>query len=445
MTVAHRASAASVTTNPTTTFTITIPASVAADDILFVGVSSRNHTGATAYPAVVDNDTGGNTWALLGESAARTLTVWWKRATANTASKTITVSGCVDSAAGGVSAYSGGDTGATPYANVTAETNASGDETHAGFTPANADSMVFLCLHTSNNNAFSNQACTNPGTLAERYEQLSTGGNDCANSIASALQTGGPTATGNLTWSQVNASGASIVWTLKPATGGPTIIEGDGSSVGAGASVVDGRSVFAGVTAALGVAGSTVVAVALSLGLGASSGAGTPTGLSAALTLSDGVSPGSSAVAGVGVAPWASVGASSGIASDAVLSGAVAAVEGASTGTALVLGTPAATTEAADGAALGVGAAAGVGAALALSDLAAAGVATALGTATTPEAGDGVAEGLAEGLTAGAWIALMGGEAAGLAVTAGLMARVSASEASSSSGGGAAAPVIVND
>jgi hypothetical protein len=68
-TVEHRASVASGSTNPTTTFTITIPSGTLTDDVLFVGVTSRDHTSGTGYPTVTDNDTGGNAWAKFAEDS----------------------------------------------------------------------------------------------------------------------------------------------------------------------------------------------------------------------------------------------------------------------------------------------------------------------------------------------------------------------------------------
>ncbi len=217
MAVAHRASA-TPTGNPTTSFTVTIPASVLTDDDLYVFVCSRDHTAATAYPTVTDNDTGGNTWTRIAESTDRKATLWRKKATSGSASKTVTVSGCVGSASGGISAYSGGASG-DPTTNIAVEDNASGDESHAGFTPSFADSMICLAVfNTGNDNAVTVLACTNPGTLEpERFEKLSTGGSDCATIHGSALQSGGPTATGSFTWAQTNGTTKSIVFAIKPA------------------------------------------------------------------------------------------------------------------------------------------------------------------------------------------------------------------------------------
>lgn len=78
--------------NPTTSYTVVIPASTQADDILVL----TNVHKADANGTVTDDDTGGNTWALIGPRIAQgaaSTAAWWKRATSGTASKTVTVSG----------------------------------------------------------------------------------------------------------------------------------------------------------------------------------------------------------------------------------------------------------------------------------------------------------------------------------------------------------------
>src|SRR5688500_20124226 len=107
MAVAHRASVAASTANPTTTFAITIPATVAAGDVLFVLITSRDSVSGSANATCVDNDTGGNAWAVVTNTADKKHWIFWKRATSATAGKTVTVNSCVGSCAGGLAAYSG--------------------------------------------------------------------------------------------------------------------------------------------------------------------------------------------------------------------------------------------------------------------------------------------------------------------------------------------------
>lgn len=215
MALAQRGASAVPAGNPTTSFTVTIPSAVVADDLLFLTVTSRDSTGAGTL-TVTDNDTGGNSWTKIGNSTDHKATLWYKRATSGTASKTVTVSNCVGSASGVLKAFSGGDTGATPYSNVVVETNASGDESHAGFTPANANSMLCAAVFNyANDNAVTSLAFATAGATTAT-EKLSTGGADCGNIFGHVLQSGGPSATGTLTWAQTNGTTYSVAWAIKP-------------------------------------------------------------------------------------------------------------------------------------------------------------------------------------------------------------------------------------
>ena len=214
MALTHRASIGCAPVNPTTTFTVTIPATVVAGDVLFLSVTNRD--GVQLIPTVVDTDTGGNTWACIGSNANYKGTLWWKRATSGTASKVITVANCIGSAVGTLSCYYGADTSATPYSNISVETNIAADETHAGFTPDVAGSMICLSVHNvENDNAVTSPACTDPGALTIRIEDSSTGGGDCGCNHSSAIESGG-NPTGNFTWVQTDGATISIVWAIKP-------------------------------------------------------------------------------------------------------------------------------------------------------------------------------------------------------------------------------------
>lgn len=218
----HRASAAGNTANPTTTDTITIPSSTATGDSLFVYLTSRDHTSGTAYPTVTDNDTGGNTWTRIAENndGSRKSTLWWKRATSGTASKTITIAGCVGSMSSGVSVFQNAATSVTPYEDIVVEDNASANETHAGFTPTTTGaSICFGVSNYNNDNSVSNVSGATIGTFGAsgRYEKLSTGGSDCGNTIWSIDGSDiSPPSTGAITWSQTNGVTTSISWSVRP-------------------------------------------------------------------------------------------------------------------------------------------------------------------------------------------------------------------------------------
>jgi hypothetical protein len=104
--------------------------------------------------------------------------------------------------------------------NASSEQNASGNETHAGFTPTHDNAMICLVVgNYDNDNAVSSQSCTNPGTLTERFDHVDNGA--CA--FAAAPQTGGPSATGNITWSQSNNATLSVVFAIFGPETGPAM------------------------------------------------------------------------------------------------------------------------------------------------------------------------------------------------------------------------------
>lgn len=231
MAVALRGAAVVPTGTPTTTFAIFIPASVLADDVLFIAVTSRDSTAGSANVTCIDNDTGGNAWAVVTNSADKKSWLFWKRATSATAGKTITVGSCVGSCSGVLKCFSGAITTGNPYTNVSLEANASANETHAGFTPANADSMLCLSVHNyANDNAVTVVATVNHGAMTNN-EFLSTGGSDCATAFAHDLATGS-TATGNITWAQTNGVTYSIAWAIRPPAGVGYTITSDVASFG---------------------------------------------------------------------------------------------------------------------------------------------------------------------------------------------------------------------
>src|SRR5262245_24026706 len=61
--IAYRAGAAHNEVDPTTSATVTIPGSVAADDICFLGIEDHGANADELSATVADDDSGGNTWA----------------------------------------------------------------------------------------------------------------------------------------------------------------------------------------------------------------------------------------------------------------------------------------------------------------------------------------------------------------------------------------------
>lgn len=219
------------TGNPTTGFTVAIPAGAVAGVILEISVTSRDSINPALGPTISDNDTGGNAWAIVKQSADGKATTWWKRATGGTAGKTITIAAALGSCSGVLQGFSGCAASGTPQTNVAEESNASGDETHAGITPSQADSMVRAAVYNyGNDNSVTSLSFATLGATT-MTEKLSTGGSDCACASGYKLQAGAAAATGNLTWSQTNGATYSHVWALKPLeehSGSATLTSGGG-------------------------------------------------------------------------------------------------------------------------------------------------------------------------------------------------------------------------
>lgn len=233
MAVALRGSAVTPNGNPTTGFSVNIPSAVETDDLLFMAVTSRDSVNPVLGPFINDDDTGGNAWAILSQSSDGKATVWWKRATSGTASKTVTISSCLGSASGVLKCYSEASLEATPYSNVVQESNASGDESHAGFTPDRASSMLCATVHNyANDNAVTSLSFATAGATTAT-EKLSTGGSDCGCIFGHVFDPGAATASGTLTWAQTNGTTYSITWAIKPRDMTPSVAAGTAVNNGA--------------------------------------------------------------------------------------------------------------------------------------------------------------------------------------------------------------------
>lgn len=207
--------------NPTTSFTITIPTVNTGDD-LFVVATSRDHTAGTALATCTDNDSGGNTWTLITNSTDRKAYLFWKKATSATSAKTITFGGAVGSSSGVLKVFRGCVSG-NPVVGTTLETNASGNETHAGITPGLAGMTLCASVHNyANDNAVTSLSSATNGAFTTT-EKLSTGGSDCATAFGHDLAVAS-TSTGNITWSQTDGTTYSIVWALSPLVGVATLV-----------------------------------------------------------------------------------------------------------------------------------------------------------------------------------------------------------------------------
>lgn len=249
MAIALRGAAVVPGGNPTTTYTLTIPSQVLTDDVLFLVNTSRDSTGAGTL-SCTDNDTGGNLWAKIGNSTDHKITLWYKRATSATASKTVTIANAVGSCSGVLKCFSGASLGSTPYVDIVVESNISGNETHAGFTPTPANAMVCCGVtnYANDNSVTSLSFATLGATTAT--QKLSTGGADSGAIFGHALQSGSAAATGDLTWAQTDGATYSIVWSIVPEMLG-VVSQTLGMLTSAASAVAD---VFASLAATLSLA-----------------------------------------------------------------------------------------------------------------------------------------------------------------------------------------------
>lgn len=218
-------SATSDTGNTTTGGTFAIPSDVIAGDALYVFVTSQGSTSGSSDVTCTDDDSGGNTWLVVTNTSDKKAWVFWKRATSATASKTITIANGVTKTAMGVVVVKDARTGGAtnndnpPHTNITTETNASGDETHAGFTPDIGASLIMFSVHDyGSNNDATTQSTANLGAMTERISHLPGGaGADCAVSAATLDGTDAAAAdTGSITWAQTNSTTYSIAFAVRP-------------------------------------------------------------------------------------------------------------------------------------------------------------------------------------------------------------------------------------
>lgn len=213
----------------TTGGTIVIP-TVEVGDFLLLPLTNK---GANAVPTVVDDDVTGNVWARIeGFSGTTGSSVWYKRATAATSGKTITVSGMTTGSAGGLSVYRDVADEPNSFENVVVDVQVSGEETMPSFTPTRDNSMICIVIATKAANINTNTyTSTDPAVLNERYERQNTA-QPCSSAHASAVQTtAGPT--GAINWVQVNAAHITTTFNLLAAEtpGVPPDEPGDGGIV----------------------------------------------------------------------------------------------------------------------------------------------------------------------------------------------------------------------
>jgi len=202
-------------TTTTTSFTITIPAVLDGD----IGVLDFTHRG-TGDGSVTDNVGAG--WARETGQLFATSTfsgqLYWKRFEQADSGGVITATALTDSCAGVLTVYRNCIGTGNPFtgaATIVGEENASGDETQAQITTLVDNCMVCLAVYNSPDLAVAGETATNPATLIERSERLSTGGTDSSVAHSSEVRTTAG-ATGAFNWTQTNAASGSMAYALQP-------------------------------------------------------------------------------------------------------------------------------------------------------------------------------------------------------------------------------------
>lgn len=205
----------------TTSFTITVPAAAAVDDLMIVEWAHRVTTAVDG--TISDNSGDGQAWTVKGgvnfpaTPVGRTVQAY-KRVTAAMAGggDVITVTGLTNSCAGQLNGYREVIATGDPFEAWTTEVNESADESHAAITTSTDLAWVALCAGASPSpvgNTF-----TSP--LIERTDLVSTGGADSAISHGSYEKTPAGSS-GALAWNwATNRGTGSIAYAITPAVGG---------------------------------------------------------------------------------------------------------------------------------------------------------------------------------------------------------------------------------
>jgi hypothetical protein len=214
------------TGNPTTSTSVTIPATVNDGDIILVSVVNGD---GTAQPTISDNSGVGN-WtdntnggvAKFQAGTAMAGAVFWKRITnqAVERSKVVSLGGITGSTCANLSVRRGCVASGSPIDGTpVSEGNASGNNTQAGITTLTDGAAVHVVVFYSDNTAVTtNMVATSPATITKGGEIYSSGGNDSGLAHFREIKaTAG--ATGAFTWAPgTNQVSTSIAFALKPAS-----------------------------------------------------------------------------------------------------------------------------------------------------------------------------------------------------------------------------------
>ena len=239
-----------------TTFTMMMQGQLNGTD-LYTFVVSRDSTSASADVTCTD-DSGANTWTSVAGDADKKAWVFWKRGTTSDIGATVTIAAAVGSTVGSIVCVKGGNgAGGDPTTNMSVETNASGNETHAGMTPSNSNSTVMFAVmdYGNDTNAVTSLSGATMGASTRRSSNFfPPAGSDCRITVTGRPLASG--ATGNITWSQTDSTTKSVLFAVAPGiaavtgTGSSTL--GDDTSAGTGTEsmLATGASTLDGVTSA---------------------------------------------------------------------------------------------------------------------------------------------------------------------------------------------------
>jgi hypothetical protein len=238
------ASAKPASVAATTSKTLTIPASVEADDYLLVRTCNR----AEDDPGTLADDEGAGSWTNIADQdagAPGNHSLWFKRASANTASKTLTHSSAVTDCSMTLVAFRNVTTNDPAYENL--QITSASTEARAGFTTSVDNTRpVFTMGNWVAANVVSAVSTTSPGGLPIHEQHLSA---DATSVIASELKSIAG-ATGDFTWAQTNDDPlVCIVLALLPITATAYTLTLDAASyafTGQTVSLELGREIIAG-------------------------------------------------------------------------------------------------------------------------------------------------------------------------------------------------------
>lgn len=214
--------------NPTTSASVTLPATQANDILIMVCVARDNADfnptpGGTYTPSVWSTAVPGG-WSGIGTPGVR---CFWSRCTGNHSGQTVTMA---DASAGsmslGIVVIRGCITSGSPVdtnSNSRRDTASPDVNTLSSFDTTVTDTLVCLVVLAEDNIAWSSQT-KNSVAMNERLEALSSGGSDCMVGLAELSQSSAG-ATGGFDFTQdlgANDAKRIAAFALKPPAGGTT-------------------------------------------------------------------------------------------------------------------------------------------------------------------------------------------------------------------------------